>query len=588
MPKHPSLTSMQTATKNYLVFAEFKTMDTQQQRQALPVDRLAWCENLQLVGPNSLLSVPGPAPALAMIGGHPAQKLFYAYLGGVDYEIYCSTDGSMYAVNASSGTSTQIAPTATFTNPDVTVWQSAALLIADALAGYCAWNGSCLSQVGGVSPNLIVTAGGSGYGAGATAAITGGHGSGATATVQVVGGIVVGLTLTSAGTGYLAADTLTVTITAVSGGSGATATAKVWPTLPVTPTTLAVYQGRVWIAGGRVLVWTGTAGYDDAASADAYGFTTIADADLVHQITALRALNNYLWIFGDNSVKQIGTISISGTSTIFSIITLASDVGTTFPLTIQSYNRLVLFANKTGVYAVLGASVEKLSAEMDGIFQDINFAQSPVAALNDINSIRCYLLLVRYNDPLLGYPRSLILVFQNRKWWVASQGNSVAAMSTAVIAGSLETFVSSGNDVTQILESTTAAVNILLRTALSHHGKPWMGKKALRAATAQSSASLGSMNMTIDTENGSVAANYSVSFPITWLNALGQVVNWVNRLAQQVIFSGTGFLFQRAPASGTGIYLGLTLSGSFTSGYNFNNGIVEYQETTALASKVSN
>jgi hypothetical protein len=349
------------------------------------------------------------------------------------------------------------------------------------------------------------------------------------------------------------------------------------PARPIFPTA---------IGGGRTLTWTGTKGFDDAAAADASGSTNIPDSDLVHQIVALRALNNFLWIFGDNSIKQIGTVSVNGTTTVFSIVTLSSDTGTIFPQSIQSYNRLVLFANATGVYAVLGSSVQKISEEMDGIFKSADFSILPCGALNDINAIRCYLLLIRYVDPLQGRTRTLLLTFQNKKWFVCAQGDGLLTMATAVINGTLETFASSGPDVTQILQNTAMPTAFFLQTALAHHGKPHMGKRALRAATAQNSGSTGTMTFTIDTENGSVPENYLVAFPITWLNALGQIVTWVNHLAQLVTFSGSGFLWERTPAAGTGIFLGMTLKGSFTA-YSFNYGVIEYQDATALASKTA-
>jgi len=656
------LTGTQIATKDYLVFSDFETMDTHVARVAMPPNRLAWCENLQLTGPNQLQSVPTPAPAIASIAGKSALKMWYAFFNNTDYEIIFESDGSLQQVAVPAGTVTQIAPAGTFVNPDVTVWQASVLLIADAQAGYSVWNGTTLATPGGVSPSFTVVNGGAGYTSTPTATIVGGSGAGATATVQLTGGVVTGLTLTNAGTGFLAADilsgnitaagtistgsstipmpnvsgfpwvvpgmavydntnakfigtvltyigtTLTLTANAANAGVGATdsllfsavsisgggapaattavATVKVWPQFALKPTTLAVFAGRVWLGGGRTMTWTGTGGFDDGAAADASGSTTITDADLVHQITALRSLNNFLWIFGDNSIKQIGTVSVQAAITVFTIVTLSSDIGTTFPQSIASYNRLVLFANKVGIYAVLGSSVQKISQEMDGIFQNIDFSVAPSAALNDINNIRCYLLLVRYIDPRQQRTRTLLLTFQNKIWFVCAQGDSLQAMASAVIAGALQTYASSGADVTQILAINTAPVAIFLQTALAHHNKPHMGKRALRASTTQTSGSIGTMTFTIDTENGSINENYAVSFPINWLNAALQTVTWANALAQAVVFSGVGFLFQRTPAAGTGIYLGLTLQGSF-NGYSFNNGIIEYQEATVLASKTS-
>jgi len=594
-PQQGSLTGQQLATKSYLVFSDFETMDTHVARVACPPNRLPWCENLQLVGPNQLALVPGVAPALATIAGKTASKMWYAFLTiagtATDYEIIFETDGSLQAVNLAGGAVTQIAAPGTFSNPDVTVWQANTLLIADPTAGYSAWNGTVLSKSGTVSPFIVVTNGGSGYAGGATAVISGGTGSGATATVTTVGGVVTALTLTNTGTGFLPTDTLTVTISPVAGGTGATATAIVWPQLPgLKPTTLAVFAGRVWLGAGRTLQFTGTKGADDVNPADAAGTATIVDADLVHSIVALRNLNNFLWIFGDNSIKQIGTVSVTGSTTVFTTVTLSSDTGTTFPQTIQSYNRLVLFANKAGIWAVLGSSVQKISEEMDGVFPYIDFTLPPCAALNDIRNIRCYLLLVRYNDPAQNRARTLLLVFQNKKWFVCSMGDGLLAMATAVLAGSLHTFGSSGADVTEILAPTSSAlVSFILQTALSHHGKPHMGKKTLRAAISQIISGVGTVGLRIDSETlGGIQGDpepYPAASVIIWLNINNQVVNWLNGSSQTVTFGSAGFLFQRTKAFNTGIYLGVSLFATLP-GYNFNNAILEYQETTALASRV--
>src|SRR5208283_1948240 len=110
---------------------------------------------------------------------------------------------------------------------------------------------------------------------------------------------------------------------------------------------------------------------DDFLAADASGALIISDADLIHAITALRSLDNYLFIMGDQSVKQIGNISLdsSGLVTLFTILTLSSDQGTIYKKSCISYNRVFLFANQNGIYAVFGSSVQKVSADMDGIFK---------------------------------------------------------------------------------------------------------------------------------------------------------------------------------------------------------------------------
>src|ERR1700731_1127521 len=174
----------QRATSKFIVFENFEKMNTQSVRQALSEKELAWLENLQPIAGNNFTTVPGPLPALVNISeGVTAQ--YYANLGAVDYILSFTSVGSGWATNISGGASTRFAPPGTFTNPDMTTWQSAYVLFNDPTAGYGAWNGSIFVRRGGVSPVLTVTAGGSGFTSVPTVAITGGSGTGATATATI-------------------------------------------------------------------------------------------------------------------------------------------------------------------------------------------------------------------------------------------------------------------------------------------------------------------------------------------------------------------------------------------------------------------
>ena len=66
-----------------------------------------------------------------------------------------------------------------------------------------------------------------------------------------------------------------------------------------------------------------------------------------------------------------------------------------------------MFVNQNGVYGVVGSSVQKLSADMDGIFNLVDFTQMPQGALADINAIHNAVFLVKYKDPLgIAHARS--------------------------------------------------------------------------------------------------------------------------------------------------------------------------------------
>jgi hypothetical protein len=714
----PAPGQTQRAASKFIVFEQFEKMNTQSVRQALSEKELAWLENLQPIAPNNLTTVPAPLPALTGIS-ETITVQYYADLAGTDYIISFTSVGSGWATNIATAVSTRFAPPGTFTNPDATVWQSQYVLFNDPTAGYGAWNGTVFVRQGGVSPNLILTNGGSNYTSVPTVAITGGSGTGATATATigtpqviavnvinqgsqystpptvvfsggggtgaaatatidprgltsftitnggqyasfpgaptiqfsggggsgaaavvtsfpapgggfnvvaavaitnpgsgyssaptvtfvgghafttatgvctvgnggvtgitvtnggsgytsspsvsftgggggtgasaaaVVGGSqVTSLILTSPGSGYLASDVLTLTISG-GGGTGATGTAHVWP-FATAGTTLAVFGGRVWLGGGNLLQYTGTQGFDDFSAANAAGSLTIKDADLVHAITALRNYNNYLFIMGDQSVKQIGAISVSGSTTLFTILTLSSDQGTIYKNSCGSFNRVFMFANTNGVYAVLGSSVQKISDDLDGIFKLIDFTLQPQSAIADINNIHHISWLVRYNDPVAG-PRSILLAFSGKRWFVISQGNSLVSITTAstLASGKTMLFASSGQDITQLLGDPTTAVAFKVQTSLSHHGNAVQRKKMLAGGTALTASGSGSVTVNFDTENGTIAKTYAL---------------------------GTGFQLPSGSSGveGSGRYLGMTITGTL-AGFTFTNAAIEFQETS--------
>jgi hypothetical protein len=559
----PQATS-QIGPSQFVVFDAFEKMNTKVARQNLPPKQVAWMENLQPIAANDLQTVPGAATTLATLVGKTVARQFPANIGANDYVIQFNTDGSAIAVNANTGAQTVIAGAGKFsTTPDMTVFSSARILIMDATSGYATWDGTLFVGSGGVSPNINVTAGGSGYTSAPAVSFTGGAGGnagGAAATAVISGGSVVAINLTNPGTGNAAGAAITVVLTGGGFSVAATATARVFP--QVTGTTIDVFAGRVWWANGRILNFTGTAGFDDINPANAAGSTTITDRDLSHSITGVRALNNFLYIVGDQSLKQIGSITVQSSITLFTILTLASDIGTSFLMTIQSYNRLVLFANKQGVYGIFGATVQKISDDLDGIFQLVDFSLQPCAALNDLSNIHCYVLLLKYLDPVAG-SRSILVLFQQNQWFVVSQGSLLAITSVALGSSTqVETFGSSGSDVTQLLQNKAASVPIKLITSLSANGNIVTAKQLQRSGIAITTQTAQTVTMTVDTENGSNSYTFSAASVVNWVNNSGQVVQFQNNSLNNVIFIGGGFRFPHQSTEGYGKFIGNTVTGT--------------------------
>lgn len=362
--------------------------------------------------------------------------------------------------------------------------------------------------------------------------------------------------------------------------------------------TVAVFAGRVWLAFRRVLTWTGTSGDPtDFSTANASGDTTITDADLVHEITALRSLNDYLYIFGDQSIKFIGNVSVATpqagqvgvATTEFQIVTLSSDVGCPFPMSILSYNRLVVFCNMHGVWVIIGATIQKASDDLDGIFPRIDFAQEPCAALFDLNNIHIYCLLVRYQDPgnaaVFGQQpqggvleRSLIMVLQAKDWYVLNQGMDLISIVSLALSetNELALFGSSGSDLTPLLIDDGAPVTFILKTPLTAHNNLIVNKQAIKAGIAVSAAVPQSMTMLIESERHVNSYTITAARQLIWRNANHDIITWTNNQPAEMQFMvGPSFAVPYLSVDAYGHVLGSTIY-STTSQMSINAWVCEY------------
>jgi hypothetical protein len=218
------------------------------------------------------------------------------------------------------------------------------------------------------------------------------------------------------------------------------------------------------------------------------------------------------------------------------------------------------------------------------------------AAVNDLHtSLHTFMLLLRYKDPIAGFTRSLILCFYKNRWFVANQGNNLTTICSAPIGGIIETFSSSGSDITQIFQSTVP-VPIILRTSLSANQEVHIGKKALVASVALNATAFAIMRGSCDSENlnPGIPFQFPTATAIEWQNAARQTVQWVNAAGQNVSWVSSGFLYQRVQVDGSGVFLGLTLTGTFAGGSSgaaqgliINALILQYQDKTIQASRMN-
>src|SRR5262252_1624537 len=180
----------QRAASKFISFENFEQLNTQEARNSLNESELAWVENLQPLASNDWTTVPGIAASIASFS-RTVNVVFFGAInvagsGLTDFAIVFTTSGACFAVSIPNGAGTLIANDGTFSlAPDVTTWQQERFLFNDSICGYASWDGTTFARQGGVSANIQLTNGGSGYTTAPTVTIGGGSGSGATAVATI-------------------------------------------------------------------------------------------------------------------------------------------------------------------------------------------------------------------------------------------------------------------------------------------------------------------------------------------------------------------------------------------------------------------
>jgi len=423
--------------------------------------------------------------------------------------------------------------------------------------------------------SAVVVSGGTGYTNAANTVITfsGGGGTGAAGTAVLEGGQILEVIITNPGSGYTNAANLVVT---ASGGGGTGAVLKGIVNSD-TNVGIASFSGRVWIAAGRTIFYSAANSYTDFTSVSAGSFV-LTDETLHGNIQQILSANNFLYIFGDDSINVISNVNVNTNGiTLFTNTNVSASVGSKRPYAIFPYFRSVLFLNDYGVYALVGSTTSKLSDPLDGIFPNIDFTYPIYAGQVLINNILCAAFNFRYYDAVFTQSyRYIQAVFFEKKWFLTSQGNNLAYITSIPLGGKITLFGTDGTTLYQLYQSTSAAITSRIQTALLPMGDPIRTKQALKMgieATATNASSI-TMSATIDSESGS-SPPYILTSLVTWINNNLQTVAWTNNSSATIGWGQIGYALYKTDASQYGKYLGITVTSSnpgFTvNGFEFEH-----------------
>ena len=422
--------------------------------------------------------------------------------------------------------------------------------------------------------SVLVTAGGTGYtnASNLTVTIAGGGGANAAGQGIVSGGIVTQVVMTNVGSGYTNASNITVTI---AGGGGTNATAKaIINTEPVVG--IQSFSGRVWIANGRTVTYSGAGSYSDFTSVSA-GTVTLTDATLHGNITQLLSANNFLYIFGDDSINVFSDVRVTNAgTTLFTNTNVSASVGSKLPYAIYPYFRSVLFMNNYGIYALVGSTTTKVSDALDGVFPNIDFTSPVYAGQVLLNNILCAAFNFKYTGGLgtSSSSRYIQAIFFEKKWFFTSAGSDLAYITSAPLAGKINLYGSNGNSCVRLYADSSSNISSYVQTSLNPMKDPIRTKQALKVGIEATLSTAAELTVTVDSETGS-SLPVLLGELVTWVNNLSNVISWTNNSSAVITwYGGGGYTLYKTDAKQWGKYLGMTVT---STGANFVINGFEYE-----------
>ena len=522
------------------------------------------------------------------VGGITAQGVA-TISGGLVVAVTITNPGSGYltapSVTFSSGSaaatavlSTGQVNTITLTNagagytspPSVTITGGGATTNATAISSLITFSTGTVS--------VLVTSGGAGYGSVPTVTI--GDGSGwstrATGTAILSGGSVTQVIMTNSGAGYTSSSNVTI---AFSGGSPTTTATAIGILNSQPIVDVATFSGRTWVAAGRTVYYSSSVSPFDFTSVSA-GSLTLTDETLHGNITAMYSANNFLYIFGDDSINVFSDVRVTSTgATLFTNTNVSASVGTKRTYAIFPYFRSLLFMNDYGIYALVGSTTSKISDPLDGIFPYIDFSQPVTAGQVLLNNILCaaFNFYVNSSFPLGPAPSRFIqAVFFEKKWFITSQGNGINYVTSVPVGGVINLYGVATTTVYRLYNNATANVASFIQTSLDPMGDSIRTKQALKFGIEATVANAATFVVTVDSESGS-SPPYTLSNSVIWVNRSGATIPWINNSSVVIDWTTqSGYFLYKTDAQQYGKYLGLTQT-SNSAGFVVNTYEFEHE-----------
>jgi hypothetical protein len=198
------------------------------------------------------------------------------------------------------------------------------------------------------------------------------------------------------------------------------------------------------------------------------------------------------------------------------------------------------------------------------MFPNIDFASPVYGGQVLINNILCAAFNFRYYDAVFTQSyRYIQAVLFKKKWFITSQGNSLAYITSVPVGGKITLYGTSSNQLYKLYADSTSSITSRVQTALMPMGDPIRTKQALKIgieATAGANSTV-TMSATVDNENRS-SPPYTLSSVIAWQNNSLQTIGWSNNSGSTIGWGTSGYALYKTDAQQYGKYLGITVTSS--------------------------
>lgn len=272
----------------------------------------------------------------------------------------------------------------------------------------------------------------------------------------------------------------------------------------ITGTSMAAYQGQLWVASGRTITYSAPNSYSDFTAASGGGNFIVTDEWLEGSIVALVSAIDYLWIVGNGSASLLSNVQLlTGNITTFTVTNVSNVSGTASPYAVMPFLRSLVLANGHGVDLFYGMTPQKVSSPLDLFFSNVDFTKTISVAVGTIYNQICVHILCYYTPDAKWYIASMA----NDRWFLIDYGTQ-SLLTWIAANGTAQAYCTDGTAIYAMAVDTATPITGKIISRFSDAGDPTTTKQVRKMGFEVNVGSLtsASITWTIDTEVGSGAS----------------------------------------------------------------------------------